>query len=68
MEILIIWHLRIVSRLGVLHFYQKVALPMKLADLSDTLKKAFKSVCILTAEPYDPERADSCRYPNGILL
>jgi len=46
-EILIIWHLRVVSRLGVLHFDQKITLPMKLADLSDMLKKAFKSVCIL---------------------
>jgi hypothetical protein len=49
MEILIICHLRIVLRLGVLHFYQKIALPIKLADLSDMLKKAFKSVRILTS-------------------
>jgi len=49
MEILIIWPLRVVSRLGVLHFCQKLALPMKLADLSDMLKKAFKSVCLLTS-------------------
>ena len=49
MEILISWHFRVVSRLGVLHFYQKIALPMKLVDLSDMLKKAVKSVCILTS-------------------
>jgi hypothetical protein len=39
MEILIIWHLRMVSRPGVLHFYQKIALPIKLADLIDMLKR-----------------------------
>lgn len=49
MEILMIWHLRVVSRPDVLHFYQKKALPMKLADLGDMLKKAFTSGYILTS-------------------
>jgi len=62
MEILIICHLTVVSRLGVLHFYQKIALPIKLADLSDMLKKGHEECpyidFVVSPEPDDPEPAD----------